>query len=212
MLRRSCAKVMEPQVIPWRPALMRYIESEARPVEKFGHQVRLYALTQEIGRGQIYDDEIVCAATWLHDLGVFTGHRPEELDKLEAWDSVLYAMLRVPELLTGFGFPSEKIAAVVECIRTHQPHFEPETLEATILRDADILEQLGAIGAMRTICKVGRDTRFHTFTDAIRSLRRALETLPGLLRLDASKVLAAPRIETLRMFVDAVDAEAQVLL
>lgn len=181
-------------------------------MEKFGHQVRLLALTAQIGEALAYDGDIVCAATWLHDLGVFTGHRPEEPGKLEAWDNVLYAMARTPGLLTGFGFPSEKVAAVVECIRTHQPHLDPQTVEATILRDADILEQLGAIGAMRTICKVGRDTRFHTFTDAVTSLRRALHTLPGLLRLDASKVLAAPRIETLRLFVDAVDAEAQVLL
>lgn len=195
----------------WRSALMRYIEAEARPIEKYGHQVRLFALTAQIGEGLAYDGDVVCAATWLHDLGVFTGHRPEDREKLEAWDSVTYAMGRAPGLLTDFGFPAEKIAAVVECIRTHQSHLDPQTVEATILRDADILEQLGAIGAMRTICKIGRDTRFDTFTDAVTSLRRALDRLPQLLRLSTSKVLAAPRIETLRMFVDAVDAEAQVL-
>ncbi len=202
---------MEPILSPWRSALTRYIEAEARPVEKYGHQVRLYILTGQIGEGLGYDDDVVCAATWLHDLGVFTGHRPEELAKLEAWDSVSYAMLRAPELLTGFGFPVGKIAAVVECIRTHQPHFNPQTIEATILRDADILEQLGAVGAMRTICKVGRDTRFQTFSDAVKSLRRAVETLPPLLQLDRAKMLAEPRISALQAFLDAADGEAQVL-
>ena len=52
------------------------------------------------------------------------------------------------------------MAAVLECIAHHQPQDVPETIESTILRDADILEQLGAVGIVRTVCKVGRDTRF----------------------------------------------------
>ena len=203
---------MKPMAAPWRSALVRYIESEARPAEKFGHQARLYALTQQVGKGSTYDDDIVCAATWLHDLGVFTGHRPEELDKLEAWDSVTYAMLRAPELLTSFGFPQQKIAASVECIRTHQPHFDPQSMEAMILRDADILEQLGAVGILRTVCKVGRDTRFHTFTDAVASLQRALDRLPEQLRLPTSRDLAEPRITIHRDWLAAVSAEAGALL
>ncbi len=60
----------------WRDALIEYLRQEAKPVEKFGHQPRLYALTQQIGKTLVYDDEVVFAACWLHDLGVFVGHRP----------------------------------------------------------------------------------------------------------------------------------------
>ena len=77
-----------------------------------------------------------------------------------------------------------------------------------ILRDADILEQLGAVGILRTVCKVGRDTRFHTFTDAVRSLERAVETLPALLRLDSAKALAVDRIRVHREWLKAVQIEA----
>lgn len=202
---------MQPLPVGWREKVEGYLQREARPPEKFGHQPRLYTLTCQVGVETLYDDDVVFAATWLHDLGVFTGHRPEERAALEAWDSVGYAMERTPALLHGFGFPTGKIAAVVECIRTHQPQFEPATIEATILRDADILEQLGAVGILRTVCKVGRDTRFNTFTDAVQTLRRALETLPPLLRLDAAKVLAEPRVTALGSFLDAADAEARVL-
>ena len=52
-------------------------------------------------------------------------------------------------ILERLGFPPEKIPLVVEIIRTHQPAQEPESLEGKILRDADILEQLGAIGILR---------------------------------------------------------------
>ena len=196
----------------WRGALVAYIEREAQPVEKFGHQPRLYELTQQIGRGRVYDDDVVFAACWLHDLGVFSGHRPEEPEALTRWDNTAYAVDKTPGLLRGFGFPEEKIAAVVEAIRTHQPQAEPESLEATILRDADILEQLGGVGILRTVCKVGRDTRFHRFTDAVRSLEQALEQLPPLVRLPRTRELAEPRVAALRAFLDAAQREAGALL
>jgi uncharacterized protein len=193
---------------PWRDALAAYIEQEARPVEKFGHQPRLYALTQQIGMGLTYDDDVVCAAVWLHDLGVFTGHRPEDLEELKRWDNTAYAIAQAPAILTRLGFPQHKIPAVQECIRTHQPAFDPQTLEATLLRDADLLEQVGAVAILRTVCKVGRDTRFATFTDAVTNLAKALDTLPGLLRLPAARALAATRLEIHRRFLDSVREEA----
>jgi uncharacterized protein len=191
----------------WRTALIEYIQSEAQPIDKFGHQPRLYALTRLIGEGMNYDDDVVFAAVWMHDLGVFIAHRPEEPDALAAWDNVAYAIEQTPPLLTGHGFPTEKIPAVIEAIRTHQPQNDPQSLEATIVRDADILEQLGAMGILRTVCKVGRDTRYATFTSVVPVLRKALETLPPLLRLEPAKALAAPKILLLQDFVAAVDAE-----
>lgn len=193
---------------PWRAAVVDYIRREARPIDKFGHQPRLYALTLQIGEGLAYDDDVVFAATWMHDLGVFVGHRPEAPAALAAWDNVAYAIDRTPGILREFGFPEEKLPAVLEAIRTHEPHKQPESIEATILRDADILEQLGAVGIMRSVSKVGRDTRFATFSDIVPTLRKALETLPPLIRLPSAQALAAPRIEVLERFLAAVDAEA----
>jgi uncharacterized protein len=195
--------------LSWREALAAYIKREAQPVEKFGHQPRLYALTLQIGEGISYDDDIVYAAVWMHDLGVFTGHRPEDREELKRWDNTGYAIAQTPAILKSFGFPEEKISAVAECIRTHQPSFTPETIEATILRDADILEQLGAVGILRTVCKVGRDTRFATFTEAAASLQKALDTLPQLLRLPASQRLAEERVRIHRDFLAAIAAEAE---
>ena len=113
-----------------------------------------------------YDDDVVYAAAWLHDLGVFIGHRPEDPEALSRWDNVSYAMKQAPGVLARCGFPATKVVPVVEAIRTHQPHLSPTSVEGAILRDADILEQLGAIGILRVVAKVGRDTRYPTFTDA----------------------------------------------
>ncbi|HTA46842.1 MAG TPA: HD domain-containing protein [Bryobacteraceae bacterium] len=193
----------------FRRAIRDYIAREARPADKFGHQPRLYALTLQVGAGLDYDDDIVFAAAWLHDIGVFIGHRPEDPEELARWDNVAYAVETAPAVLESLGFPCEKISAVAEAIRTHQPAAHPTTIEGTILRDADILEQLGAIGVLRTVCKVGRDTRFTDFTSAVAAMRKALATLPAYIRLDTTRGLAAPRIRMLEAFLAAVEAEAQ---
>jgi len=189
-------------------SLADYVENQARPVEKFGHQPRLVALTSAVGAGLDYDPDIVTAAAWLHDLGVFAGHRPEDPAQLAQWDHVAYACSRAPEILREAGFPESKIPAVLDAIREHQPKDSPDTLEATILRDADILEQLGAVGILRTVSKVGRDTRFPRFTDAVAALRRNLNELPGKIRLESTRRLAVPRLAILRDFLRAVDDES----
>jgi uncharacterized protein len=195
----------------FRDQLEQYLRREASPAHKYSHQPRLYALTKQIAiltPSLSYDDDIVYAAAFLHDLGVFIGHRPEDPEALKLWNHVTYTCDRAPELLVSFNFPPEKVEAVLTCIREHQPHDNPQTIEATILRDADILEQLGAIGILRTAAKLGSDTRFHRFSDVRNSLQRALDTLPAQIRLDATRALAAPRIATLQSFLTSLEAEA----
>jgi uncharacterized protein len=196
----------------FRRAISDYIRREAQPGDKFGHQPRLYALTQQIGAGHDYDDDIVFAAAWLHDIGVFTGHRPEGEEALARWNNVVYAVERAPALLAAMGFPRERAGAVVEAIRTHQPAEHPTAIEGMIVRDADILEQLGAIGIMRAVSKVGRDTRFPTFTAAVESLRKALGALPGQIRLERAQELARPKIDALKAFLQAVEEESKPAL
>lgn len=198
---------------PYMPADFRHliadlIAQEALPVDKYGHQPRLYSLTLAIGTGLAYDDDIVYAAAWLHDIGVFVGNRPEDLDQLRRWDHVKYACNRTAIILRKSGFPEEKISAVLYAIRTHQPQDDPQTIEAVILRDADILEQLGAIGILRAVSKVGRDTRYARFSEITPVLKKALAELPSKLRLLRARELAAPRIRLLADFLAAVDAES----
>jgi len=160
----------------FRDQLAAYIREQAAPAHKYGHQPRLYALTLQIATlttpAPTYDDDIVYAAAFLHDLGVFIGHRPQDPSALATWNHVEY------------------------------------TFEATLLRDADILEQLGAIGILRTSAKLGSDTRFHAFSDVLSSLRRAIITLPKQIHLEATRQLAEPRIAILQAFLDELDAEA----
>ena len=193
----------------YRVELQKYIRANAQPPDKFSHQARLYELTRIVGQaeGKPYDDDVVFAAAWLHDLGVFAGHRPDELEALKAWDHVKYVIGKAPGLLGQFGFPADKIPGVLEAIRHHMPQDTPTSYEGVLLRDADILEQLGAVGILRTVSKVGRDTRFIYFSDALKVLAGNLEKLPGQLALAASRNLAESRIAMLSQFLASASVE-----
>jgi uncharacterized protein len=196
----------------WRESVVEYIRAEAQPVDKFGHQPRLYALACRVGQGMPYDDDILFGAAWMHDLGVFLGHRPQDPAQLARWDHVPYTIAQTRELLTGWGFPADKLDGVADAIRTHQPQDDPVKLEAVLLRDADILEQLGAVGALRALVKIGRDSRYPTFSSVVPVLRKAVEVLPGCLRTKNAQQLAAPRVELLRLLLAAIEQEAGRLL
>jgi uncharacterized protein len=196
----------------WRDQVVAYIRVEAQPEDKFGHQPRLYALACRVGAGLGCDDDVLFASAWMHDLGVFLGHRPSDPEQLARWNHVPYTIARSRELLAGWGFPASKLDAVAEAIRTHQPQDEPVAIEAVVLRDADILEQLGAVGALRALAKIGRDSRFPTFSAVLPVLRRAAERLPAQLRLESARQLAAPRVALLRALIVAIEQEAGELL
>lgn len=193
----------------YRQAIADYIRENAKPVDKFSHQPRLYQLARCLAEDQPFDDDVLHAAAWLHDIGVFIGHRPEDPQALAKWDNVAYATREVPGLLQQFGFPSERIPAVIEVIRTHLPSGQPTSFEGTLLRDADILEQLGAIGILRNVSKVGRDTRYPRHGDAVQLLRRNAGQLPGQLQLASARQLAKERMEALKTFLNAVEAESE---
>lgn len=194
-------------VMPYRTAIEDFIHHSALPMDKYSHQPRVYQLAVRIAEDAAYDDDVLHAAAWLHDIGVFIGHRPEDQAALASWDNVAYAIERVPALLSQFGFPEEKIPAVVNAIHHHLPRSSPQTIEGILLRDADILETLGAIGILRMVSKVGRDTRYPTHAKAIDVLRNNCENLAQSIHLISARHLATPRIKLMHSFLDALEIE-----
>jgi len=192
----------------FRTSIETYIRENALPVDKYSHQPRLYALTLQLAQSAdlAYDDDILHAAVWLHDLGVFEGHRPVDPDALSKWDNVAYACEMIPALLTSWRFPAEKIPAVIDAIRQHVANGRPATPEAILLHDADLLELLGAIGIMRALSKVGRDTRYTTHGSVVKVLESALQ-LPDQLLLPAAKLIAEQKVSVLQMFLTALTNE-----
>ena len=196
----------------WRRRVREYIGEEAQPVDKFGHQPRLARLCEYLADApelaQAADGDVLFAAAWMHDLGVFTGHRPSDPEALARWDHVPYTVEATDRLLREWGFPAEKLEAVSAAIRTHETRYEPTTPEGVVLRDADILEQLGAVGVARALVKVGRDTRYRRLSEVMPGMERALETLPEQLKLARAREMAAGRVASMRAFVEALKSEA----
>src|SRR5690242_3513777 len=98
----------------FRDPIIKYIRANAKPPDKFSHQPRLYRLAQQLAENNGYDDDVLFAAAWMHDLGVFIGHRPEDPEALAKWDSLAYTLRATPAVLKQLGFPVEKIPAVLE--------------------------------------------------------------------------------------------------
>jgi uncharacterized protein len=61
---------------------------------------------------------------------------------------------------------------------------------------------------LRTVSKVGRDTRFVLFSDAIKVLGKNARELPGKLQLESARRLAGTRVKALESFLQAAENEA----
>jgi len=127
----------------------------------FEHSVRVYHLTREIGEGIAYDDDVLHAACFLHDVEMSAGHPRSSADKAEA-------------ILHETGFDPDKIPLVVEAILHHMPGTKPVSTEAKLLFDANLLDSLGAVGFARLAVGGFLWHHFKTMPEIVGYLRREL--------------------------------------
>lgn len=113
------------------------------PSHGWEHVRRVYALALRMSKEEGADTLIVGLAALLHDIG-----------RLVHSKDTSHALLSIQEarkILTGYPLTREQIEAVLHAIEAHSfsQSIEPRTLEARVLRDADRLDGLGAIGILR---------------------------------------------------------------
>ncbi len=111
------------------------------------HIHRVYTLALHIAEREGADRFIVGVAALLHDVGrtAFTGKQEES--KHHADLSVAIAA----ELLQAYNISAQTQEAILHAIVAHSYSrgIQPATLEAHVVRDADRLDGMGAIGIMR---------------------------------------------------------------
>src|SRR5512137_3084466 len=115
-------------------------------VHDFSHIERVYRMAERLAQTEGADLEIVRAAALLHDAD---GTTPGSDSRLEHHLRSAEIAARV---LQDEGWPADRIKAVQHCIRAHRYRDDrepPATIEAKCLFDADKLDVLGAIGAVR---------------------------------------------------------------
>jgi uncharacterized protein len=108
------------------------------------HIYRVYRLALYIAEHEHADTIIVGLAALMHDLGRTAPHNGTEH---HADLSVVLA----EDLMNSYHIPADYQEAVSHAIITHSfsKGVTPQTLEAKVVRDADRLDGLGAVGIMR---------------------------------------------------------------
>jgi HD superfamily phosphodiesterase len=130
----------------------RRYDSAANPLRSHGpdHHWRVYqyAMTLANKLGATYDAEVLAGAALLHDMAAYYPERTGEA--YHEFDHQIAA-----EVLREVDFPEAKVEAVLSAIANHgsDPKYKQshESIETTLLRDADKLDVFGPIGVARII-------------------------------------------------------------
>lgn len=155
---------------------------------------------------------VLIAAAYFHDIVSLPKNHPDNNM------SSRLAASKAREILLSMDFPSDKMDAVCHAIEAHSfsAKLVPKTIEARIIQDADRMESLGAMGALRTFYVSGRLQRqpYHQ-TDLLASHRILddkfygldhfyckLFKLPELLQTAGGRYIANSRTDFLRLFVN----------
>ena len=206
----AATAALEALATPWMTQL-------TAPSHDAEHVRRVMRMAERLGRSHAADLEILHAAALLHDLG----RAMPESDRPHIDLSVEIA----GRLMEESGFPESKREAVLHCIRAHSfsRGVEPETLEARLLRDADRLDALGAVGIARTFSYGGEFGRpFYDPADPMARRKSAPEgsrycvehffeklfKLSDGLFSDEARRIAAERTLSMRRFLNRMESEA----
>jgi uncharacterized protein len=158
------------------------------------------------------DREVLGAAALTHDIhramGAEAGefvHPEESLDEVET-------------VLATVDFPPEKRDAVLHCVALHEEYEfrddkrDGNRIEVDLLRDADNLDAMGAVGVARCFAYTGAHDNPMWTPDsedpsAIDHFHEKLLNLKDEMHTDAAREVAESRHEFLESFLDRFEAE-----
>ncbi len=185
--------------LSYTPSMRKLIQQYAKDLTAgrlesgYEHSFRVYHLTREIGEEASYDDDVLHAACFLHDIEMSKGHPRSSADKAEA-------------ILHETGFVPDKIPLVVDAILNHMPDGKPSTIEAKLLFDANLLDSIGAVGFARLAAGASVWYRYSTMKEVLDYITRELSFTKEL-HFDASRKLAQEKMDFTRMAIEQFTKE-----
>lgn len=187
----------------------------------FGHIYRVYKLATKIAIAENADLDVVIPAALFHDIFVYKG---TGITRDEHVDSSNFAE---KTLLQISNYPKEKINMVKYAISvcSFTKGIIPDTLDAKVLQDADLLESTGAISIMRTFASAVTMTKlFYNKDDPFCEQRKPDPTkyavdlfffrlflAQGRMHTKTAKNMAIRRTEFLKQFISELRLELDEL-
>lgn len=189
---------------PWKVRIYELAHSKfLHPAWGWQHSERNYLLAMRLARGDglHVDEDVLFAASFLHDMSAFMPCKDPKMEHGECAARQARAMLR------DTGFPMSKLAAVQAAERGHMFYSNPGSDPAAIvLHDADSLDFLGDIGAARLIALTGATAP--SFAPAVKALRGFVAQIPPRLITRTARRIGAERAAELGSFLDRLQAES----
>lgn len=162
----------------------RFTDATHLPAHNWAHAHRDTLNAIVVGETEGADMAIVLPAITMHDIGFLYGATGRTHGAVGA--------VKLSEYLNdgGIEYTDEQIAKIASCIRTHKGSMhneKPESLEAKVVADADLLEKFGPFGVYQNI------RTFAEFNWPIESsLERQTEIFNLTLITETGKRLAEP--------------------
>ena len=151
------------------------------------HARRLIELVKIIGAESAYDGQVIELAAYLHDWGAFPGYAQKGVEHAVRSRQVVEA-----ELLPRLDLSAAQKALLLEAIELHdyRDARTPQSMEALLLREADMLEFLGMMGMAREFARGPKNV--DTCYQRILSRRAAIQ---GRFTFPRAQEIARERLE-----------------
>jgi putative nucleotidyltransferase with HDIG domain len=171
----------------------------------FNHVERVYNYAILISKGLDVDMDIVKTSALLHDIS----KRKEESGKIQ--DHAAHGAIEARKILEKTTFPKEKIEAVCKCIVMHNKKGTPmDTKEERVLKEADAMEIIGAVGIARIFSYNGEKNPWDDFSPES-PLRYLIEvSSSNYFQLPIAKEMARDRIKIIKDFCSSFIKETEI--
>ncbi|SPF50287.1 putative Phosphohydrolase [Candidatus Sulfopaludibacter sp. SbA4] len=173
------------------------------------HAHRLIRLVEMVGEGLDYDPEAIWLAAHMHDWGTLPRWAREGVTHSERSRQL------AEEHLRKWKCPKPILEKVLETIEYHHGGADERCVEALLLRDADALDGIGAVGVLREFAMVPAEWNGcysiptgWGMRGAYERVRMRLENNPRIVRLPKSRQLARRRAREMRRILNAFEEES----
>ena len=173
------------------------------------HAGRLVRLVEIVADGVVYDPEAIWLAAHMHDWGTFPRWSRGEVNHTQRSKELAEEQLRKLKC------PAAVMNRVLEAIEYHHGGADERCIEAVLLRDADALDGIGAMGVLREFASIPTETAGCYTIPAGWGLRGAyerslmrMENNPRVLRLPKSKELAREKAREMQSILNSFERES----